>query len=209
VTTILVVAPTSRAQASLARLLRSRRDFHVVVAPPGAELADLTSTALPDVLLIEVASGHESALRRMTQRGGPPVLVVLSHDPAAAAAGALGAEARAILPSEPTEQELIAAIDAAMAGLVTLHPDALRAITPTGARRSLARARSAPALLTSRETEVLGMLAEGLGNKAIASRLGLSRHTVKFHVAAIFAKLDAASRTEAVTIGVRHGLILI
>jgi DNA-binding CsgD family transcriptional regulator len=63
--------------------------------------------------------------------------------------------------------------------------------------------------LTPREIEVLGMLAEGLGNKTIARRLGISEHTVKFHVGSILARLDASSRTEAVTLGARRGLIMI
>jgi DNA-binding CsgD family transcriptional regulator len=63
--------------------------------------------------------------------------------------------------------------------------------------------------LTPREIEVLGMLAEGLGNKAIAWRLDISEHTVKFHVGSILAKLNASSRTEAVTLGIRQGLILL
>jgi DNA-binding NarL/FixJ family response regulator len=63
--------------------------------------------------------------------------------------------------------------------------------------------------LTPREIEVLGMIAEGLGNKIIAARLGISEHTVKFHIASIFVKLNARSRTEAVTIGVRQGLLMI
>ena len=63
--------------------------------------------------------------------------------------------------------------------------------------------------LTAREMEVLGMLADGLGNKIIAARLGISAHTAKFHVASIMAKLGAGSRTEAVTIGMRRGLVVI
>ena len=53
------------------------------------------------------------------------------------------------------------------------------------------------------------MIAEGLGNKEIAWRLSISEHTVKFHIGSIFTKLGAQSRTEAVTIGIRHGLIMI
>jgi DNA-binding NarL/FixJ family response regulator len=63
--------------------------------------------------------------------------------------------------------------------------------------------------LTAREIEVLRMLAEGLGNKEIASRLGVTDHTIKFHISSILGKLGAASRTEAVTMGVRMGLILL
>ncbi len=61
--------------------------------------------------------------------------------------------------------------------------------------------------MTAREMEVLAMMADGLGNKIIASRLHISEHTVKFHITSIFAKLGAERRTEAVTIGIRHGLI--
>jgi len=63
--------------------------------------------------------------------------------------------------------------------------------------------------LTPRELQVLQLLAAGLGNKEVASRLEISEHTAKFHVAAIMGKLGAASRTEAVTLGIRHGLIMI
>ncbi|HSB14037.1 MAG TPA: LuxR C-terminal-related transcriptional regulator, partial [Bryobacteraceae bacterium] len=63
--------------------------------------------------------------------------------------------------------------------------------------------------LTARELEVLRMMAEGAANKIIAWKLGISEHTVKFHVASILAKLGASSRTEAVTIGIRKGLILL
>jgi len=64
-------------------------------------------------------------------------------------------------------------------------------------------------VLTRREAEVLTMLAEGVGNKTIAARLRISEHTVKFHIASIFSKLGASSRTEAVTLGARQGLILL
>src|SRR2546427_10486180 len=76
-----------------------------------------------------------------------------------------------------------------------------------------APARTAPpateARLTPRELEVLGLLAEGIGNKGIATRLAISERTVKFHIAAIFDKLGVTSRTEAVTAGLRRGLILL
>jgi DNA-binding NarL/FixJ family response regulator len=61
--------------------------------------------------------------------------------------------------------------------------------------------------LTTRESEVLELLAEGLSNKAIAARLGISDQTVKFHVASIGGKLGAANRTDAVRLAVRRGLI--
>jgi DNA-binding CsgD family transcriptional regulator len=65
----------------------------------------------------------------------------------------------------------------------------------------------AGAALTQRETEVLRLMAQGLGNKGIAAALGISAHTAKYHVASVLAKLDAHTRTEAVTRGLREGLL--
>ena len=65
----------------------------------------------------------------------------------------------------------------------------------------------AGALLTVRELEVLRLMADGLGNKGIGAALGISSHTAKYHVASVLAKLDAQSRTEAVTKGLREGLL--
>jgi DNA-binding CsgD family transcriptional regulator len=62
--------------------------------------------------------------------------------------------------------------------------------------------------LTPREREVLDMLASGLSNKEIAWRMKISEHTVKFHVASVFAKLDVSTRTEAVMQGIRRGLVM-
>jgi two-component system, NarL family, response regulator YdfI len=128
----------------------------------------------------------------------------------------------AILPRNVTRAELIAAIEAVAAGLFVFHPaeaDLLPALHP---RDSDAGASPSPGFstvpslngqlveqLTRREVEVLQLLAVGLGNKEIASRLEISEHTAKFHVASIMAKLGAATRTEAVTLGIRRGLVLI
>jgi DNA-binding NarL/FixJ family response regulator len=114
---------------------------------------------------------------------------------------------RAVLPRQATAEEVIAAIEAAAAGLVVLHPDSADALQAVPS--SAGRAWSAAQPLTPREAEVLAMMAEGLANKIIASRLSISEHTVKFHIASIFAKLGASSRTEAVTIGVRTGRVMI
>jgi len=91
-----------------------------------------------------------------------------------------------------------------MAGLVVLHPTAVIA-RPIAAARS--RKVSERTGLTPRELEILEMMAEGMSNRRIAARLGISGYTVKFHVASVLGKLGAATRTEAVTLGVRHGLI--
>jgi DNA-binding NarL/FixJ family response regulator len=106
----------------------------------------------------------------------------------------------ALLGNDASPGEIVAAIVAVAAGLVAVQP------------RTLARddaPRGVTERLTPRERDVLGELARGVPNKTIAADLGISEHTVKFHVASIFAKLGAASRTEAVAQGVRHGLIML
>jgi len=120
----------------------------------------------------------------------------------------LQAGIRAVLPSDISADQLAAALQAAAAGLVVLHPTEVpAAFAPTApAPQSLAEL---PEPLTRREREVLQMLAAGLANKEIAARLNISDHTAKFHVAAILGKLGAATRTEAVALGIRRGLVLL
>ena len=105
--------------------------------------------------------------------------------------------------------------------LVEAHPDleavedladadAVLSDTETFSEMTADRNGDAPMeALTPRELEVLRLLAAGLGNKGIAARLEISEHTVKFHVASILGKLGVSSRTEAVTVGIRRGLIMI
>ncbi len=97
------------------------------------------------------------------------------------------------LPRATAPDQLDAALRAVAAGLVVRMPAA-------------AAAGPGPQL-TPRELEILGCLCEGLSNKAVARRLRISQHTVKFHMEAIYAKLDARSRAEAVVKGLRAGLI--
>jgi DNA-binding NarL/FixJ family response regulator len=110
-------------------------------------------------------------------------------------------------------EQLVAALQAAASGLLVLHPaQAAAQVTTNGFASSPARSRELDELaepLTPRESEVLQMLASGLGNKEIASKLAISEHTVKFHVASILGKLGAGTRTEAVSIGIRRGLVLL
>jgi NarL family two-component system response regulator YdfI len=96
------------------------------------------------------------------------------------------------LPLDATSTELNGAIEAAAAGMIVVHPaflDVLPEIQP--APRKPAEIPMSP--LTAREVEVLNLVAQGLGNKEIASRLGISEHTVKLHIGSIFIKLDASS----------------
>jgi DNA-binding NarL/FixJ family response regulator len=119
---------------------------------------------------------------------------------------------RSILPLQVTSDQLLTAIQATVAGLaVTLEPfeEIEDANTASNATDGIGLAGRFAEHLTARETVVLRLMALGLGNKEIASRLDISEHTAKFHVSSILAKLGASSRTEAVTIGMTRGLVAI
>jgi DNA-binding NarL/FixJ family response regulator len=106
-----------------------------------------------------------------------------------------------VLPRQVGAAQLDAALRAAVAGLIVR--------TPGEARRDGFRpvTDEPPPLLTPREAEVLTLVGQGMSNKAVARSLGISVHTVKFHLEALFAKLDATSRAEAVAKGLRDGVI--
>jgi two-component system, NarL family, response regulator YdfI len=89
--------------------------------------------------------------------------------------------------------------------MLVLHPDVV-AHAATSSTFSFRNSRSSfEQQLSPRESEVLNLLAAGLGNKEIAWQLKISEHTAKFHVTSIFNKLNVSSRAEAVTVGVRRG----
>jgi DNA-binding CsgD family transcriptional regulator len=120
-------------------------------------------------------------------------------------AEAIRAGVRAVLPADVGAAEILAAIEGAAAGMALIDPRELEGLLATAPQP----AAETPTALTARELEVLRMLADGAANKTIAWKLNISEHTVKFHVAQILAKLHAGTRTEAVTRGIRQGLILL
>jgi DNA-binding NarL/FixJ family response regulator len=210
---VLIVAASPVVRAGLETLLGKSGSVVVVgaVAQSAALGAEIEGSE-PDVVLIELEPHADlpSPLPAL-DTAHAPALVILAEDPEPEwTAGALRAGARAILPHEASAEEILAAVDAAAAGLVTLPSELVGALIPADLRPTpqLAAATSHQPL-TPREREVLGMLAEGLGNKIVAARLGISEHTVKTHVASILAKLDAGTRAEAVAIGARLGLIML
>jgi DNA-binding NarL/FixJ family response regulator len=124
---------------------------------------------------------------------------------------ALHAGARGVLPRLVEHSEIVVAIKAVTNGLAVLPRELLPMLLNAGsdADETLDGNDAARTLLTARELEVLAAMANGASNKAIARRLGISFHTAKFHVAAILAKLNADSRTEAVTIAAQLGLVML
>ena len=116
---------------------------------------------------------------------------------------------RAVLPASASEGEIRIAVEAAAEGLLVLHPDVVAHAATSSSFSFHNSGSSFEHQLSPRESEILNLLATGLGNKEIAWQLKISEHTVKFHVTSIFNKLNVSSRAEAVTVGVRRGLIIL
>ena len=199
-TRVLVAAASAIVRAGLESLLRS--SGAVEVAGSVAEPSEYSGPD-PDVIVVDWELGLDELASGLPDHSLAGV-VVLADDPGpSAAAEALRAGARAVLPRQAGVSQILAAIEAVAAGLVALPAGELDELFGNPRPAALAEP------LTPREIEVLAMLAEGQSNKAIAYRLGISEHTVKFHVTSIMAKLNAGSRTEAVTLGLRQGLIML
>jgi DNA-binding NarL/FixJ family response regulator len=202
---VLVAADSAVVRAGLAALIAQIPSLSLAGSVNPEALAERVRELHPDVVLLEWRGNHDG-LNALLESGPPFVMLVEEDDPAAIAAG-LRSGLRAVLPRHASTVEIKAAIEAAAEGLVVLHPEIMTAIQfAEPARKASAELDTA---LTAREIEVLRMLAEGLANKNIAWKLGISEHTVKFHIASIFSKLHVSTRAEAVATGMRQGLILL
>jgi DNA-binding NarL/FixJ family response regulator len=197
-----VVAPT----AALRLALRARLDGPgITVIGDGATAdgapSDVDVIVLGDVERLAASMGTSPAT-------GPRALVMLADDaPPAATLRQLPLRGWAIVARDASPAELRAATTAAAQGLAVL-PAALAArLLPARLPSSNSSRDEEPEPLTLREREVLDLVSHGLSNRQIAERLAISEHTVKFHVASICGKLGAASRTDAVSRGVRRGLV--
>lgn len=206
---VLVVADNLLARAGLAALLTAQPGLAVTGQTAGGDtLADDLDVYRPDAVVWDLGWETRAAVARLGAlvSGAPPIVALLPDDVYAAAAAALlgAAGAGGLLHRDCAADLLAAALTAAAGGLLTLDP-ALAAAALAGGAPPADLAEP----LTPREREVLQLLAEGLPNKAIALRLAISDHTVKFHVNAIMAKLGAQSRTDAVVRAMRQGLVLL
>lgn len=215
---IAILSAYGAARAALREALAAARDVRVIAEAAGAEMLGLEA----DVVMVaedsaaSLARRWEALARRKASLLLPAVLLLTSGGPrgetAASSRPPLPAAAR-LLPHLPVRawgllrrdaapDALAAAVRALHAGLAVSEPGLL---SPPGLPAD-ARGGEAPQL-TPRETEVLRLLAQGLGNKQIAWELGVSEHTVKFHTSAIYMKLGVANRTEALRRGVELGLL--
>jgi NarL family two-component system response regulator YdfI len=210
-TRVLIVADSGVVRAGLEAIAMASPTL-TVVGSFSSIAAQQLEKFQPDVVLLVSELPEDAPFLNGslvdTELLSPAIVLLVDELQGSSAAEALRSGVRAVLPDDATAAEIVAAVEAVAAGLVVLHPEAIGALLPAlPATRPLSPAPNQA--LTPREIEVLRMLAEGMGNKAIARQLSISDHTVKFHVSSIFAKLNASSRTEAVTLGARQGLILL
>jgi NarL family two-component system response regulator YdfI len=206
---VLVGASSEVVRTGLGAVLAKAPNVQVVGSFPIDTLLAQIEDLQPDVVLLDLESAADESLPLEIKDDPLNVAIVVLTDNTEGSwsAEALRSGVRAILPRNATSEEIRAAIQAAAMGLVVLHSAAFDALlSPIPERSEL---EPSDQILTPREIEVLRMIAAGLGNKEIASKLTISEHTVKFHISSIFAKLGASSRTEAVTLGIRRGLIMI
>lgn len=191
-TRIAILADTSSRARHLETLLAEDDHIEIVDARAFAgHFADIRVDVVLAVGLSAASAAHFDV----------PVVLISDGRPK------LTGKIRAALPVSALASEISAAIQAAANDLTVFTPEQVLRWLPAG-RQPLDN--DAPVEeLTGRELQVLRMIADGNGNKEIALTLVISEHTVKFHVAQILAKLNAASRTEAVSLGIRRGLIAI
>lgn len=211
---VAVLASSPMTRARLEALVAARPGLRLTSLPrrpPDAGGHTTGAGVEADVLLVDPGPRRiEAVLKALPPVPRLPPVVLLAGDLASPASmRLLRAGVRAILPRDASAPEIAAGIEAVAAGLVVLHPSAVPVAPKQGPSTRRARGETGTEPLTRRELEVLGMMAEGMGNRAIAQHLGISTHTVKFHIAAILDKLNARSRTEAVTTGMRLGLLLV
>lgn len=178
------------------------RDPAIEVVELGNDLSILTI----DTIVVDHA-GLDTAVELSRELASRPPFVVLGAEPETDWPD-LGTGPVAFLAGDAGASELVAAVLAVAHGLIVIDPEiaGVAGLRWNGAPPSVDPADD---LLTPREMEVLRLVANGLPNKTIAHQLNISEHTVKFHVGSILTKLDAASRTEAVTIGTRRGLLAV
>jgi DNA-binding NarL/FixJ family response regulator len=211
VTRVFIVAAPLRARRELTALLDDAPDVEVVGTVSSVDGAAEDWEEL-DVLLIRDSGESTDELFDSLEDNGlarqTAVLLLLDQATPNKANRAIQLGIRGILPADVTAAQLTSAVSAVAKGLLVLQPGELALASASSQSRNGETAELFEPL-TPREKEVLQMLASGLGNKQIAAHLKISDHTAKFHVASILGKLGASSRTEAVSLGLRRGLILL
>lgn len=208
-----IVAAYPSMRAGLGALVQSDISLTASAIAPAALAAASGMPALgqisdADVILVEPGDLGQETLANLMALGreeGVPLLWLGSHGlPENALTGRF---AGGVISPDADAETVVAAIRAAEHGLYVLDPNVSQVDISAQSSAPGHDPESVATTLSPREREVLGLVASGLPNKAIARSLGISDHTVKFHVSSVLTKLDAGSRTEAVTIATRQGIL--
>jgi DNA-binding NarL/FixJ family response regulator len=202
---VLIADDHAVVRAGLAQLLRTFEDVELVgAAANGEEAASLCEERRPDVVLMDlempVLDGIEATRRIREAQPEVAVVVLTSFSDRDRILRALDAGAAGYLLKDAEPEELARAIEAAARGEAPLDPKAARALL--SARRSPTLAEK----LSEREREVLAMVGEGMPNKAIARRLGISEKTVKAHLTSVYRQIGVTDRTQAALWAHRNGV---
>lgn len=204
---VMVVDDHVVVRRGLAAYLEEEPDLELVSeAADGEEAVQLCGQLRPDVILMDLVMpelGGVDATRSIHKRWPQvQVIALTSFQDKELVQEALQAGAIGYLLKNVSGNDLVEAIRAAYAGHATLAPEAVQALIQPAAPESTQSYE-----LTPRERDVLALLVEGLTNKEIAQRLGVSRSTVKVHVSNILSKLDVSSRGGAINIAIQNRLI--
>jgi DNA-binding NarL/FixJ family response regulator len=203
---VLVSAGYPSVRAGLIALLRQDNEIIAVSESPGGSA---TTDIAPDAIVVDVGSSNDSVIDALVESYPRAPLVLIGGNLASDGPG-LSAGAVAYLSPEVDARTLAAAVHGVALGLTVVDPAVAIAAGVHIHSRAAVDPNAGPGeSLTAREREVLELVAAGLPNKTIARELGISEHTAKFHVGSLLAKLGAGSRTEAVTLATRRGLLAI
>ncbi|MDX6357967.1 MAG: hypothetical protein QOH37_1021 [Nocardioidaceae bacterium] len=202
---VVIVDDHAVLRAGLEQLLGGQPDLEVVgTAASGAEAIELVRELRPDVVLMDLQMpgiDGVAATREIVADKLADVLVLTSYSDAERIVGALDAGAMGYLLKDAEPDEVLTGIRAVARGESPINPRAARELL--GARRTTP---AAGAELTPRETEVLVLVRQGLANKQIARRLGISERTVKAHLTSAFQRIGVVDRTQAALWAERNGL---
>jgi DNA-binding NarL/FixJ family response regulator len=214
-TRIVVVDDQDVVRAAFEVLLATQPDFAVVgSAADGEQAVRICRDLRPDVVLMDIRmpgiDGIEATRRLLTDPEPPRVLILTTFDLDEHVYDALDAGASGFLLKDATAERLFDAVRIVAAGEALLAPTVTRRLVAEFARMRVRRREPAAALqtLTTRETEVLRLIAEGLSNPEIAARLVVGEETVKTHVSRVLAKLGLRDRTQAVVVAYESGLVV-
>jgi DNA-binding NarL/FixJ family response regulator len=193
------------------RILEALPDIRVVgEAADGMQAVQLADVLRPDVVILDIRlpglNGVEATRRIVHTAPGTHVLVLTAYDDDGYVAALMNAGALGYLLKSVSGAELAEAVRTVSRGIPVLHPVIARKVARYWAQ-STDPARPGVTAITLREVEVLDLVAQGLHNKEVAQRLGLSTRTIETHLEHIFAKLGVSSRTEAVTLALTRHLL--